>query len=150
MSKVLIDALHNINLQYFALNELPEIRWSKGQIKKHYRRLTLGTYVPDKNLIRIHPLFREGILPEFVRDYVIYHEMLHFIDRNRLKKRKRGRRKIHTPEFHQKERQFPRSKEAQLMIRQMMKEGFPTPKGIKTNPSVKKKRIFSNGFLFPF
>lgn len=149
MSKTLKDALQKINLQYFALNELPEIRWSKGQIKKHYRRLTLGTYLPEKNIIRIHPLFREGLLPEFVRDYVIYHEMLHYLDRQHLRKRKIGRRKIHTAEFHKRENQYPRSKEAKSLIRKMMKDGFPTPRDIKINPSVKKKKLLTEGFLFP-
>lgn len=120
------ELMEKINTQYFGFEELPKIRWSQGRIQKRYRRLTLGSYDPVKNEIRLHPLFREGYLPDFVRDYVLYHEMLHFENRRDLMRRipRYKRRRIHTPDFHRREKEFPRADEARKLIREKMKSGF--------------------------
>ncbi|OHD56350.1 MAG: hypothetical protein A2Y33_12140 [Spirochaetes bacterium GWF1_51_8] len=113
-----------MNEAYFGFDELPSIVWSRGRIKKRYTRLTLGSYHHKKNEIRIHPLFRERELPGYVLDYVIYHELLHFEDRSRLAKRRRGER-VHTSNFHSREHNFPHKREATRYVREMMKNGIP-------------------------
>lgn len=117
------EILEDLNHLYFQFEKIPTIRWSKGRIQDRYRRLTLGSYYPNKDEIRIHPLFREGVLEIFVLRYVIYHELLHFEDRHSLKKRKVGER-VHHREFHAREKNFPKYLQAQKRIREFMKKGY--------------------------
>ncbi len=125
--KKLDKAILEVNREYFQMDELPPIKWSRGRIKKQYRRLTLGVYDISKNEIRIHPLFREKPVPEYVLHYVIYHELLHFQDRHRLKKKVFfwGKRKIHDKGFHERENLFPLKKEASAYVKQMIRGIFP-------------------------
>ncbi len=113
------ETLEDINRIYFRLKDLPNICWSRGRIKSHYRRLTLGTYDIQKNEIRIHPLFQKRILEGFVLRYVIYHELLHYEDRYQLKKRNRGTR-VHHRDFYLREKSFPKYEEAKIRIREFM------------------------------
>lgn len=121
--KYLLALMNKINDEYFQFEELPHIKWSKGQIKKHYRKLMLGAYDLHKNEIRLHPLFREEKLPETILEFVIYHELLHYEDRHHLIKRKRGHR-VHNKTFHQREKAHPYYKEATRTVKQLMQTGF--------------------------
>ncbi len=109
----LLNRLNVVNKSFFNLSELPLIKWSKGQIKKKYRRITFGCYDIKKNEIRIHPIFKTAAFPDFVLDFVIYHELLHYIDRDLLRQEKRlfqySRKKVHNRSFKEKEKLFPNS-----------------------------------------
>ncbi|MCX7820435.1 MAG: hypothetical protein N2258_02030 [Brevinematales bacterium] len=120
----LIDRLKYVNLSFFNLCELPSIKWSRGQIKKKYRRITFGCYDIKKNEIRIHPVFKTAVFPEFVLDFVIYHELLHYVDRDIIKQEKRlfrySRRKIHNKSFKTKEKMFPNSDKAIKLLKRFV------------------------------
>lgn len=124
------EALARVNETYFGADELPEIVWSRGRIQTRYRRLTLGTYDWKVNRIKIHPLFREELLPEFVLDYVIYHELLHYEDREKLSKRRLRRTRVHDADFHRREKEFPKKREANALVRELMKRGFELEKTV--------------------
>jgi hypothetical protein len=102
------EVLTRINEKFFGFDELPAIVWSRGRIQRKYRKLTLGTYDWKANKIRVHPLFREGHLPEFVLEFVVYHELLHYEDREKLQNRRRRRDRVHDSDFHKREKEFPR------------------------------------------
>ncbi len=133
MSIKLQGSLDRVNGEFFQMEDLPPIKWSRGRIKNRYRRLTLGVYDISKNEIRIHPLFRERDIPEFVLDYIVYHELLHYQDRHRLKKRVFfwGRRKIHDKSFHDREKSYPKKKEAAVYIKSMLRGQFPSASEVK-------------------
>ncbi len=118
------DIYTRVNEAFFGFEELPEIVWSRGRIQKRYRKLTLGTYDWKTNRIKIHPLFREKLLPEFVLEFVIYHELLHYEDREKLQQRRRRRQRVHDTDFHQREKEFPMKREASKLVRDLMKNGF--------------------------
>lgn len=130
MSDTLKEALRRVNQAHFDLQELPAIKWSRGRIKPRYRRLTLGLYDITRNEVRVHPLFREKPIPEFVLDYIIFHELLHYQDRRELRRNRwfRGRRKVHDKAFHDREKSYPRHHEAALYIKSMLKGHFPSEK----------------------
>ena len=56
---------------------LPSITWGQGSTRKVTRSLRLGSFVSERNLIRIHPKLDRASVPDrFVR-YIIFHELLH-------------------------------------------------------------------------
>ncbi len=81
-----------------------KIAWGKRvQPKRRQRSLQLGTYLPDEQLIRIHPVLDQAWVPRFFVEAVVFHEMLHHdmpaVVRN-------GRRHYHTKAFKKRERSF--------------------------------------------
>jgi len=109
-------ALNKVNNEYFSFEKLPYICISQGQDKSKRKMIVFGTYNTKKNEIRIHPYLLKTNISNFVLEFVIYHEMLHYQDRELLQQRKNGQR-IHTKEFKQREKQFIKYNEAQKILR---------------------------------
>ncbi len=122
----LFERLKVVNDAFFQMPELPCIKWSRGVIKKKYRKLTFGTYDIKRDQIRIHPILENEAVPAIVLNFVIYHELLHYQDRDALKERyktpffhKRSSHKVHNPHFHRREKAFPEKKEATKIMREL-------------------------------
>ena len=149
MSFFLSDRMEIINREYFQFDTLPAIRWSKGKIKKRYRKLTFGTFDIKKKEIRIHPILKSNNIPSFVLDFVLYHELLHYQDQilrsgEKLQpkvqpvlqpglfqfvhakpvRNKNKKNKIHSIDFHKRERVFPLKKEATGIMRDIVNGSF--------------------------
>jgi hypothetical protein len=147
METFLIDRMTSINEEYFDFTELPKIKWSKGVIKKKYRKLTFGTYDIKKEMIRIHPILKNPNIPSLVLDFIIYHELLHYEDREQLKTakrvplflRRRGKNRVHNNHFHNREKAFPFKKEATKIMTELVKGKF----------NAKKYKMEYSGSLFP-
>jgi hypothetical protein len=65
--------------------------------------IKLGTYCPDRKLIRIHPGLDRSWVPRYFVEYVVFHEMLHHMMPMPIRD---GRRELHTPEFREREQRF--------------------------------------------
>jgi hypothetical protein len=131
MDEFLKNRMDEVNRLYFGMGSLPGIRWSKGSLKKKYRKITFGTYDYKKDQVRIHPVLRDTGIPSIVLDYVLFHELLHYQDREILKAGHIrpvlfGRRKarIHTPDFHKREKDFPYKKEASKFMKMIASGTF--------------------------
>lgn len=120
----LLQRMEAVNRKYFQYGVLPGVGWSRGRIQKRYRRITFGCYDIRKKQIRLHPVLKDPRVPAFVTDFVIYHELLHYGDyavhktaspvRSRLKVNR-----VHTPEFHSREKEFNGKKEASVLMRKI-------------------------------
>jgi predicted SprT family Zn-dependent metalloprotease len=121
MGKLLLlqETLNQVNDSYFHYEKLPIIKLSKGQDKAKRRAIIFGTYHAKKDEIKIHPVLLQEHLPSFVLEFVIYHEMLHYQDRELLLIRKKGD-KVHTKEFRQREKQFLHYEEAQKILKNIL------------------------------
>jgi hypothetical protein len=62
-----------VNREYFFENlEKPHLTWSQ---KKNHRRL--GTYAAQTDTVTISRMFDNGNTPDYVVDFIMYHELLH-------------------------------------------------------------------------
>ncbi|MGL4389074.1 MAG: SprT-like domain-containing protein, partial [Brevinema sp.] len=129
------DSLKRVNQQYFGFEELPEVLISKGQIKENRRAIVFGTYNIRDNKIKIHPVLLDQ--EDFVLDFVVYHELLHYQDRHLLKKRKKGN-PIHTREFRSREKSFQQYYEAQKILKDIL---YSMDKKEPPNKVIKKTRL---------
>ena len=94
-----------LNFQYFfGLMPRPAIGWSL-----RVSRGILGHYDPSHHTIVLSKRLDAADVPQFVVEYVLYHEMLHI---KHPTEHRSGRRCVHTVEFKASERQFERFKEA--------------------------------------
>ncbi|SFB78000.1 hypothetical protein SAMN02745150_00754 [Brevinema andersonii] len=97
---------------------IPYIKLSQGRFKKQRRSIVFGTYDALKNEIKIHPILLESV-PEIALEFVIYHELLHFMERDILLVRKKKMR-VHTKEFRQQEKKFFHYDKAQKILKDLL------------------------------
>jgi len=88
---------------------LEEIEITWGRDGRGSKSIRFGSYDFDQRLIRVHPALDQEWVPEFFVEFIVYHELLHAVCPP--VEGEDGRR-VHTEEFIELERQFPRYQEA--------------------------------------
>ena len=104
------EIFERLNRQFFdGLMGRPLLGWSRRA-----SRSLLGHFDPSHNAIIINRIFDEAQTPLLALEYVMFHEVLHLrypVDHNG------SRRRVHTREFRDAEKKFPRLKEAKEMLK---------------------------------
>jgi predicted metal-dependent hydrolase len=108
-----LDAIfEDLNTRFFhGLLARPRMSWSKGKTRR-----ILGHYDPAHNAIIISRVFDHVAMPRYVLEYIVYHEMLHLKHPVRLRG---SRRCVHSAEFQEEEKLFPRVTEANAFLRRL-------------------------------
>ena len=106
------EIFERLNRQYFdGLMGRPQLGWSRGK-----SRSMLGHFDPSHNAIIISRIFDQKGVPAIALEYVMFHEMLHLqhpVDHTGM------RRRVHTKEFREAEKKFPRLKEAKEALKRL-------------------------------
>lgn len=117
----LTTLFNSVNTTYFEGKATLPIRWGRRSLRFPSRSIRLGSYNLKTSEIRIHPLLDHPEIPNYVVEYIIYHEILHHF----FPPVKNGRkRKIHHAYFKQQEKAFPKYTEAKLFIKEFLKHHF--------------------------
>ncbi len=95
-----------LNASYFKKTPLRNftITWGRRRRLPPREYFVFGTIQEEDRVIRIHPLLDAPFVPAWFIEYVVYHEMLHSVVPD--EPGPGGRRRVHTDEFHRRERQF--------------------------------------------
>ncbi|MGC9347253.1 MAG: hypothetical protein ACP5JG_03860 [Anaerolineae bacterium] len=103
------EAFDRVNETYFEGEQsLPRLAWSEVHT---YRKF--GHYDSTRDVLMISTTLDAYDVPEYVVDFAVYHELLH---RELGVRRVNGRRRIHTPKFREREREFQHYDEAQAVL----------------------------------
>ncbi len=106
------EIFERLNQQFFGgLMGRPRLGWSRRA-----SRSMLGHFDPSHNAIIVSRIFDRPQTPPLALEYVMFHEMLHLrypVDHNG------ARRRVHTREFRNAEKEFPRLKEAKEIIKRL-------------------------------
>jgi len=106
------ELFERLNRQYFdGLLGRPQLGWSRQA-----SRSLLGHFDPSHNAIIISRIFDRPSAAPLALEYVMFHEMLHLrypVDHNG------ARRRVHTREFRDAERAFPRLAEAKELLKKI-------------------------------
>jgi hypothetical protein len=106
------EIFERLNAEYFhGLMARPALGWSRRP-----SRLTLGHYDPSHNAIILSKLLDRAEVPVLAVEYVLYHEILHL---RHTADHSGARRRVHTREFKEAERRFPRLKEAKELLKRL-------------------------------
>ena len=106
------EMFEKLNFEHFhGLMARPVLGWSL-----RVSRRTLGHYDPSHNAIVLSKLLDSALVPRFVAEYVMFHEMLHL---RYPVEHKGARRCVHTPEFKAAEKEFPRFEEAKELLKKL-------------------------------
>lgn len=89
----------------------PRLRWSRTLAVRQW-----GQYHPVHDTVVISSALDQAHVPEYVVDYVMYHELLHKVLGGRFDG---DRHRVHTPDFREAERRFPRYAEAEAWLARM-------------------------------
>lgn len=108
----LVEVFEDLNVRFFGgMMSRPALGWSL-----RVSRSTLGHYDPCHHAIVISRVFDRPDVPRLALEYVMFHEMLHL----RFPVEHRGtRRCVHTPEFKNAEKEFPKLLEARELLKQL-------------------------------
>ena len=108
-----LDAsFRRVNSEHFnGLLKKPALRWSSIASTRTY-----GRYRFTSNLLTISPRLDAADVPEWVLDFVVFHELLH---KALGLTPKAGRQYAHTPEFRAAERSHPRYAEADEFLKRL-------------------------------
>lgn len=100
---------HRLNQQYFdGQLRRPALTWSQRRTRR-----TFGHYDAAHHTIVISRTLDDARVPQFVVEYVLYHEMLHI---KHGVTHVNGRRCVHTPAFQEDERHFAGYDEASAWL----------------------------------
>lgn len=82
-----------------------QVKWGRRRTHRPKECFVFGTIQEEDRLIRINPSLDQPFVPRWFLKYILFHEMLHSVVPD--EEGPGGRRKVHTPEFYRRERQFP-------------------------------------------
>lgn len=111
-----LEILYNkLNLRYFNNTLDLVITWFGERAPKNRTRCSLGLYYDAVKLVKVHRLLDAVSVPEYVVEYILYHEMVHavcpaYID-------DQGINRMHSPEFKKMEKRFEQYTLAQKWLR---------------------------------
>ena len=108
-----LDAIfEELNTRFFhGLMARPRMSWSQTKTRR-----ILGHYDPAHNAIIISRIFDHPAVPRYVLEYIVYHEMLHLKHPVKLRG---SRRCVHSADFQQEEKLFPRVNEANAFLKRL-------------------------------
>ncbi len=106
-----------------AVPQAPTLSWSQTRSRRRF-----GHWDADHGCIVISRVLDDDRVPEFVLDYVVYHEILHIILPPERGGGQTGRRRVHPPEFKAAERRFARWKEAEGWLARLASARTPAAK----------------------
>ena len=108
-----LDAIfEELNTHFFhGLMARPRMSWSQTKTRR-----ILGHYDPAHNAIIISRIFDHAAMPQYVLEYIVYHEMLHLKHPVKLRG---SRRCVHSAEFQAEEKMFPRMGEANTFLKRL-------------------------------
>jgi hypothetical protein len=92
-----------------SLPKTPTLSWSKTVARHRF-----GHWDPEHNAVVISQVLDDAKVPEFVLDYVLYHELLHILHPSKMGSG--TKRIVHSAAFRRDERKFPHWQEAEKWI----------------------------------
>lgn len=108
----LAHSFDRVNRAYFdGRMQSPRLAWSRAFTGRKF-----GHFDPIRNTVMISCTLDDSEVPEFVLDFVMYHELLH---KQLGAEWRNGRMAVHTAEFRQQERRFEGFTEAEAFLKRI-------------------------------
>ena len=115
-----LNALYQkVNREHFEGKLDLKITWFGRTEKKRCYQVNLGLYQSLLKLIKIHKKLDHPLVPEYVVESVVHHEMLHYVHPPAYDER--GVHRIHTTPFCESERKFQKYEQSKQWIKENKK-----------------------------
>ncbi len=105
-----------LNERYFNGQLSLSLTWFGSSLPKNRSRCTLGLYYALIRLVKVHRVLDTPLVPRYVVEYVVYHEMLHAVCPSMVDEK--GYHHVHTHEFKRREKLFYHYSQANNWIKQ--------------------------------
>lgn len=116
-----------INETYFGGKVTCRIGWGRRRTRRGQRSVRLGSYSPRYGLILINPVLDHPMVPLYVVEGVIYHEMLHH---HLGTTRCNGKRFSHHAAFREQEKRFAEQEQARVWIQKNLSRLLEITRGV--------------------
>lgn len=118
-----LRAIYNkLNKEYFGNSLKLHITWFGKTQKRNCNRITFGLYYDPMKLIKINRMLDNPSFPDYFVEYVIYHEMLHYVCPTYVDEK--GQKHIHSKAFKARERKYKHFDLAQKWMQKHQHEIF--------------------------
>lgn len=119
----LSEIFADLNKRYFDSKVEADITWGRkrvvrGRLFKRSKHITLGSYRRRERLITIHPNLDQAIVPRYMVESIVFHEMCHQVVGGEVVN---GRRRLHHRPFKEVEATFPDIEKARGWAKENMK-----------------------------
>ena len=105
-----IEAMFDrLNHEYFNGKINATVRWGRDVKTQNKSGFRYGSYDENKKLIRLHPRLKQSLVPIYVLEFTLYHEMCHQFAPSY---KRNGSWQSHHPEFKKKEKEYKNFKDA--------------------------------------
>lgn len=111
-----------LNRHYFDNKLKLHITWFGKSSNRNRNRITFGLYYDPLKLIKINRLLDQTYFPIYFVEYVVYHEMLHYVCPAYVDEQ--GQKHIHSKEFKAMEKKFKEFDLAKKWMRKHQDELF--------------------------
>ena len=108
------EAFERLNREYFQDRIACRITWGYRRKRPGRRTIRLGSYCRKRKIIRINPILDNAVVPVYVIEHIVYHEMLHHCLGVR---KKNGRRIFHDRIFKKREQDFAQRSKARVWLK---------------------------------
>jgi hypothetical protein len=109
------EIFDQVNRDYFDEKLSLLITWHGAARQRFQKSITFGKYDDVMKLIKIHRILDHKVIPRFVVEFVVYHEMLHHVCRPYVDGK--GINRIHHPLFRAREKEHRHYGAAEEWIR---------------------------------
>ena len=110
------EHLREQNALWFGGRFRGRIGWAPAGRGRVRRSIRLGSWNPHHRLIRIHPVLDSRDVPSYVLAFIVFHEMLHAMDRTETERS--GRRSHHGRRFREREAEHTDRQRAESWIQE--------------------------------
>jgi hypothetical protein len=108
----LTESFERVNTLYFQNHfSRPRLFWTQTFTHRRF-----GSYDFSRDTLTVSATLDQPKVPEYVVDYIMYHELLHKKHGIRWQN---GRRGVHTPQFQREEKQFKQYAEANVILKKL-------------------------------
>lgn len=113
--------LDRVNGEYFGNALAATISWGRKIDKKRTRSIQWACYDYEKKEVRVNPVLDARGVPDYVFDFLVFHELLHA---EHGSTEKNGRRRFHDRSFTRKERSHPAYSQATKWFKENLHRFF--------------------------
>ncbi len=142
----LLESYLRISLDMgLTLPRIPTLSWSKTVARHRF-----GHWDPHHNAVVISQILDDEGVPEFVLDYVLYHELLHIMHPTKMGSA--TKRIVHSAAFKCDERKFPRWQDGEMWLRKLASRRItrPAKSPLRPAPQPGRPRAPPSKGRFPF
>lgn len=117
------DLYSKLNQKYFGNQLAIQVTWFGNKKRKlPTRSMQIGLFDDFSQTAKVHSLLDSSLVPKYVVEYVLFHEMIHAVCPTEVDSK--GHVRVHTAAFKKKEKEYPHHLKAENWLKENLHRLF--------------------------